>query len=304
MEQSKIQSRALETKLANDPTFYACYPHPRYPTLSITGSICALKCKHCSGRYLEQMLPCHTPDILIETCIKLASNGARGVLLSGGYNEEGHVPFGPFLDAIEQVKKETKLFISAHTGLVPDWLARELGRAGVDLADFDLIADDDTISLVLGVDRTVEDYRRAMKVLKQSLPHLVPHICVGLHAGELRGELKALEIASEVNPSMIVLLVFTPTPRTAFEKISPPSQEDFCEVVTKARLRFPKLQLALGCMRPRGHRRVEFELTALHSGVDRIEMPTHQTLEAATGLGLNIMKLETCCSVPLEFVGE
>ncbi|MBC7219861.1 MAG: radical SAM protein, partial [Hadesarchaea archaeon] len=60
----------------------------------------------------------------------MSSKGAVGVLLSGGFNAEGYVPFEPFLDTIEKIKEQTGLFISAHTGLVPEWLAKEIGSAG------------------------------------------------------------------------------------------------------------------------------------------------------------------------------
>lgn len=298
----ELQSRAFSVKFKRDPTFFACYPHPRFPVLSITGRKCALNCKHCGRRYLEHMRPCLTPDTLFTTCAELAANGARGLLISGGYNNEGYVPFEPFLDAIERVKRETGLFINAHTGLVPSWLARELGRAGIDLADFDLIGDDETIKLVLGIDRTVEDYRNSMKALKRSLPYVVPHICVGLHAGEIRGELKALEVAAEINPQSLVMLVLLPTSGTGFEHVAGPSPEAVGETIAEARLKLPETMLALGCMRPRDSRRVEFEFQALSSGIDRVELPSEQTLEAARRIGLNVRKLDMCCAVPDELV--
>ncbi len=298
----ELQSRAFSVKFKRDPTFFACYPHPRFPVISITGSGCALNCKHCGRRYLEHMRPCLTPDTLFTTCVELAANGARGLLISGGYNNEGYVPFEPFLDAIERVKRETGLFISAHTGLVPSWLARELGRAGIDLADFDLIGDDETIKLVLGIDRTVEDYRNSMKALKRSLPHVAPHICIGLHAGGIKGERKALELAAEINPQSLVMLVLVPTPETDFEHVVGPSPEAVGEIIAEARLKLPETTLALGCMRPRDSERVEFEFQALSSGIDRVELPSEQTLEAARRIGLNIRKLDTCCAVPNELV--
>jgi hypothetical protein len=295
-----FQEQAFKTKLVKDPTFYACYPNPRFPTISITGDSCAFRCKHCGGSYLKQMIHCSTPNVLSNTCLKLASDGARGVLLSGGYNEEGYISFEPFLDAIEQVKHETGLFISAHTGLMPGWLAREIGRAGVDLADFDLIGDDETIKEVLGIERTVEDHRRTLLELSRCLPHVVPHICIGLHAGELRGELAALGIVADLNFSTLVLLVLNPTIGTKFEDVSQPSPPVIGEVVARARLRLPGATLALGCMRPRGVERVEIELQALRSGIDRVEIPQQRTIEAARAMGLNIKRLEACCAVPIE----
>jgi len=301
MRPEAAQRKAFAAKVGRDPDLYCCYPHPDFPTISITGDSCALQCKHCSRHYLRRMAPCTTPEDLVKRCSDLASRGVRGLLLSGGYNSEGYVPFEPFLDAIARVKRDTGLFISAHTGIVPDRLAGELGRAGVDLADFDLIGDDETIRLVLGMDRTVEDYRRALMALDKSLPYVVPHICVGLHAGKLRGEIRALDIASEVKPQVLVLLALMPTAGTAFADAESPSPADLGRVAAEARLRFPDSQIALGCMRPRGRRRAEMELAALRSGVDRIEMPLERTIDEAVKLGLSVKRLNACCSVPISW---
>jgi len=295
---SEELEKAFSVKLNRDRTFFACYPHPRFPTISITGKECALNCGHCGRRYLEHMRLCPTPDVLFTTCSRLASKGARGVLISGGYNREGYVPFEGFIDAIGQVKRETGLFINIHTGLMPAWLSRELGRAGVDMASVDLIGSDETIELVLGIEKTTRDYGRVLKELKRVVPHVVPHICIGLHEGKIGGEARALEIAAKIQPAALVFLVLVPTAGTPFEKISPPSPSEVGELITDARSKFPEATLALGCMRPRGDKRAEFELQAIRAGVDRIEIPSEQTIEAARKLGLDVRRLEACCAVP------
>lgn len=299
---TKIQHRAFSIKLKHDPTFWACYPHPRFPALSITGGECVLNCKHCGGHYLKHMLSCSSPSVLFRTCLNLAANGARGVLLSGGYNEEGYVPFEPFLDAIERVKRETGVFLNIHTGLVPGWLARELGRAGVDMASVDVIGSDETIKLVLGLKRTTRDYKQALRDLSLAIPHVVPHICIGLHAGELKGEREAIEIAARAKISALVFLIIIPTAGTSFQNVSPPEPATVGELIAEARLRAPDRTLALGCMRPRDARRVELELQALRSGIDRVEIPSERTLEAARSMGLSVERLDACCAVPSEIV--
>lgn len=294
--------KALSVKLKHRRELLACYPHPAFTTISITGGDCALSCKHCGRHYLKSMISCTTPATLYEKCLELSSKGAVGVLLSGGFNVEGYVPFEPFLDTIEKIKEQTTLFISAHTGLVPEWLAKEMGRAGVDLADFDLVGDDSTIKSVLGLQKTVKDYRSSLSSLTKHISYVVPHICVGLHFGKLLGEFRALELASEAKPSLLVLLVLSPTSGTVFEKLAPPSVEVFKKVAIEARLMFPGIDIALGCVRPRFHNRHELELAALQSGVDRIELPDERTLEAARKMGMVVKRLHACCSVPDDVV--
>ena len=278
--------------------FLACYPGSRFPALSITGTKCALSCKHCGRHYLKNMIDCLKPDVLFTTCSRLAANGARGVLISGGYNNEGYLPLEPFLEAIARVKRELGLFLNVHTGLVPHALARELGRVGVDMASVDLIGSDETIELVLGIEKTTRDYEQTLNKLKQAVPHVVPHICIGLHEGRIEGETKALKIAAKIRPAALVFLVLVPTMGTHFEKVNPPSPSEVGRLIASARLKFPKATIALGCMRPRGDKRAEFELQALRSGVDRIEIPSERTIKAARELGLDVQRLEACCAVP------
>lgn len=296
----EIQRHAFSIKLKRDRTFYASYPHPRFPTISITGKACALNCKHCGRHYLRSMLPCPSPSVLYRTCSNLAANGARGVLLSGGYNREGYVPFEPFLDAIERIKRETGLFLNLHTGLTPPPLARELGKAGVDMASVDLIGADETIEYVLGLQRTTEDYERTLKTLSKSIPRVVPHICIGIHGGEVKGEFKALEMAATTNVAALVFLVLIPTPGTAFEDVEAPAPPVVGEFIAKARIKFPEIPLALGCMRPKSKGRIETELQALRSGIDRIEIPSAETIRTARKMGLEVRRLDACCAVPAE----
>ena len=65
----------------------------KYPAISITGSQCALSCDHCQGKILEGMISAGTSGPLIEKCIDLANRGAQGVLISGGCDEEGRLPW-------------------------------------------------------------------------------------------------------------------------------------------------------------------------------------------------------------------
>ncbi len=297
---TKIQRRAFSMKLEHNPTFFSCYPHPKFPTISITGDECALNCKHCGRRYLQHMISCQTPDVLHKTCLELAMNGAHGALLSGGYNGEGYVPFEPFLGAIERVKRETGLFLNVHTGLAPPSLVRELGRGGVDMASVDLIGADETIKHVLGIQRTTKDYERTLKALEKSIPRIVPHICIGLHGGEVKGEFRALEMAAATDIAALVFLVLAPTKGTAFEGVEAPVPPVVGELIAEARLKFPEIPLILGCMRPRSGERVETELQALRSGVDRIEVPSVETIRAAERMGLEVKRLDACCAVPAE----
>ena len=48
----------------NYKTKYFCSTKTFFPSISITGSSCALKCKHCNGKVLNTMFPVTTPKAL------------------------------------------------------------------------------------------------------------------------------------------------------------------------------------------------------------------------------------------------
>ncbi|MFN4133413.1 MAG: radical SAM protein, partial [Candidatus Hadarchaeales archaeon] len=140
---------------------------------------------------------------------------------------------------------------------------------------------------------------KTIKTLKKNVGEVVPHICIGLDGGKIKGEFRAVELAAEINPRLLVFLVLIPTPGTPFEKITPPRQEEVGMVIKWAREKLPETELALGCMRPKLVKRAELEISAIASGVRRVVMPSRETLEWAQKNGFYVKRLDACCSVPL-----
>ena len=106
----------------------AFFPGSYYPTISLTGRTCSLRCGYCAGKYLEGMIPVRGPGDLFPLARRLAKGGARGLLLSGGSDLEGRLPIRPFLPEIGRVKRELDLFLSVHPGLVDRELASAMRR--------------------------------------------------------------------------------------------------------------------------------------------------------------------------------
>lgn len=288
--------RVRDRHIGREIRFY--YPLPRFPNASVTGSRCALRCRHCGGRYLEGMSSVETPSKLKRFCAELEAEGGVGILVSGGSDIRGRVPLGPFIDALRWVKENTGLIVNVHTGLLDARQAEEIASTGVDVASVDVVGSDETIRRVYGLEATAEDYKETLEALRDAgVPHIVPHICVGLDHGEIRGEAAALEMVQRFDPDLVVILGLIPTPGTPMEAVEPPSPEDMARAVAAARLMCPRAGVALGCMRSRNDKALAEEL-AIAAGADRVVLPARSTVENAVRRGFRVRHLDGCCSIP------
>jgi len=267
-----------------------------FPSISITGSSCALKCKHCNGKVLDTMVPALTPEELFDVCAKLKNNGAVGCLISGGCLPDGSVPIDEFVDAIAKIKKKLGLTVVTHTGVIDYSTAKKLKEAGVDAALIDIIGSDETIREVYRLDVSVEDYDRSLRAFHKSGIPFVPHVLVGLHYGELKGELEALKTISRYSPSAVITIAFMPIRGTPMEKVIPPEPEDIARILVSARLLMPKTPLVLGCMRPKGKHRINTDMLAVRAGVNGIAFPVEEAIRLAESINLEISFSSLCCS--------
>jgi len=277
-------------------TSYYCSSPRDFPTISVTGSGCALKCKHCGGKVLETMYPATTSEELLKLCTKLKEDGASGCLISGGCLPNGSVPLGKFLDVIERIKRDLGLVVFVHTGIIDYCTAKRLRLASVDAALIDVIGSDETIEEIYNLKVTVKDYDGSLKALNDAGIPFVPHVIVGLHYGTLKGELQALKMISKYNPSALVVIAFMPIHGTEMANVKPPKPIDIARVLAVARLMFPDLPLVLGCMRPKGKHRIETDILAIKAGVDAIAFPTEEAIRFAEKEGYSKVFSSFCCA--------
>jgi len=267
-----------------------------FPTISITGRSCALKCKHCGGTVLNTMYSATTPEKLLELCTRLKRKEALGCLISGGCLPDGSVPLRKFIHIIEKIKRESGLTVIVHTGIIDFKTAEKLRDAGVDTALIDVIGSDETIREIYRLNLTVKAYEDSLKALHEAGVAFVPHVIVGLHYGKLKGELHALKIISKYQPSALVIIAFVPIRGTEMEKVAPPKPVEIAKVIATARLMFPKMPLALGCMRPKGKHRIETDILALKAGVNAIAFPTEEAMKFVEKQGYATTFSSLCCS--------
>jgi uncharacterized radical SAM superfamily protein len=277
-----------------------CSSPAAFPSISVTGSFCALKCKHCGGKVLNTMMSALTPQQLIEVCSDVKRKGGIGCLISGGCLPDGSVPLDKFVDAIAEVKRKLGLTVVVHTGVVDLCMAKRLKDAGVDAALIDIIGSDETIKEIYQLNVRVSDYEKSLSALQQSGIPFVPHVLVGLHYGKLRGESQALQMIAKHSPSAVIVIALMPIRGTVMQKVQPPSPEDIARVLVAARFMLPKTPLVLGCMRPKGRHRAETDMLAVKAGVNAIAFPDEKAVKLAESFGFETVFSSLCCSQVFE----
>ncbi len=267
-----------------------------FPTISVTGNSCSLRCKHCGGKVLESMYSATTPDELFKVASRLRRKGSTGCLISGGCMPDGSVPLKRFIGSIERIKKELGLRVFVHTGIIDSSTAERLKKADVDAALIDIIGDKETIKEVYNLSLSPASFVRSVKALEKSGVPFVPHVIVGLHHGKIKGELDALKAISNNSPSAVVIIAFMPIHGTLMETDKPPKPVDIARVLLAAKTMFPKVPVVLGCMRPKGRHRVQTDTFAVKAWVDAIAFPAEEAIQIAEDLGLQLSFSPTCCA--------
>lgn len=267
----------------------------RYPAISITGKSCVLQCDHCKAKLLESMILVTTPNELIERCRRLEEVGNVGCLLTGGFQNDGTLPWDDFIPAIRTIKEATNLFISVHSGIINIQTARKLKSARVNQALFEVIGDEETLKNVYHATFGLKSIESSLEALKSAGIPTVPHIVVGLDHGKIKGEYKAIEIIKRYHPEALVIVSFMPLSGTPMEESLPPSPQDIATVIATARIEIPTVPISLGCARERGN--AEIDVLAVDCGVNRIAIPSEKAIERAQEYGLRITWEKSCCSV-------
>lgn len=272
------------------------YPGRSFPAISVTGTACALNCKHCSRKYLEGMISATTPGELSEVAEELAERGAKGFLLSGGVDRSGKVRMAEFVDTIAEIKVTTDLKINAHIGLASqDEIGRLVGT-GIDSFSVDVYGSQETVQEVLGLNARTEDYLDVMRnLMRAGAPRVAPHICIGIHGGKLKGEFAAVESLRKLEPQALILISLIPTKGTEFQSVPPPDKDSLLSVVKKAREELPDTKLILGCMRSKLDRSSECDL--VDAGIEGIVLPATRTVEKLRETGYRVKKRSECCSL-------
>lgn len=285
------------------------YPWPRCPSVSISGTRCALNCRHCNRHYLSHMVQASSPDRLLSEAEKLRKRGAYGLLISGGCDSRGRMLNLKKMLPVMRELRENGMLIKLHTGFVDRKIAEEIAES-IDIASMEMVGDESTIKEIFRLPASPDTYVETFRNLADAgVRYIAPHIAVGLHYGILKGEFRALELLKEtIAPSTISIITFRPTKGTELENLKPPEPRAVGDVVKRARELFPGTNIVLGCMRPRGSERndaaklarVDIETAALEAGIQGIEIPSNILLERAREKGYRLKEIQAFGVLPIE----
>lgn len=270
-----------------------------YPAISMTGKKCSLLCDHCKAQLLKTMPSALTPEELVEKAINYEKRGCHGILITGGCDREGRLPWKKFLPAVKEIKEKTGLFVSAHSGIIEAETAKDFKKAGIDQALLDVIGDDSTYKKICHVNHGVSKIYESIEYLSNEGIDVIPHIICGLEHGSIRYEENALVTVAKFNPRQLVIISLMPLPKTPLWGRTPPTAEEIAEIIVKARFMMPDTILSLGCARQRGD--IKKEILAIDAGINRMAIPSEEAIKHAKEYGLEIKYQKTCCSVFLPF---
>jgi len=262
----------------------------KYPAISLTGHTCSLSCQHCKGALLKNMIPVQDGQELVATIKNLEKMGMKGVLISGGCNVTGELPWRKFLPHLKSLK--TSLFVSAHAGFnVNKETALAFKETPVQQVLIDFTIDKGVLREVFRL-RDTHIVFETLDNLFSFGPTVIPHVIIGLDKGRIKSEYQTLEYLAQYDPELLVLIVIMPINPL----FSPPPLEEVINVFREARKKFRKI--SLGCARPRGRYRYELEEKLIEEKlIDRMALWSDRALRKAKERYSEINFHYTCCSV-------
>lgn len=265
--------------------------------ISLTGSSCALNCKHCGGILLESMYPISSKEDLYKKVQNLTKRGTKGILITAGSRPDGSIPLKSFLPTLRKIKDKLGLKLAAHTGLLDKETAIQM-KGIFDVAMLDIIGDENTINEVYNLNKTPVDFYNSIEYLLQQDIAIAPHILAGLHFGEIKGEYRVIEKLSSYNLSSLVFVIIKKIKGTVFDElnIKPPPPKTIGELFIAARENFPHTPLLLGCARPGGKYENQIDVMAIKTGFNGIAYPSDTGIAFSKELALNQRFSNFCCS--------
>ncbi|MBF0502521.1 MAG: radical SAM protein [Candidatus Riflebacteria bacterium] len=256
--------------------------------VSLTGHQCGLNCAHCGGHYLKGMRPIQE---LSDSDFSIADS----LLISGGSDASGAVPIINHLERLLSLPAHLKL--NLHLGIQEITPIKPLlERPGITVS-CDLIGDRETILETFGLSHTPGEYF-SLYTEAAAIANTVPHLTLGLRGGRLSGEENVIESLRQCPPSSLTFLSFRPTPDTTYASSPPIAPQDAAKIIgLAARILPASTRLHVGCMRPAGAWRKEFDVLSWAAGARTLVMPDRELAGVLESIGIPVRESLECCSL-------
>ncbi len=268
--------------------------------ISITGNDCQLQCRHCRGELLKGMIEVKSSKRLVALAEKYLKSGKlKGMLISGGFDKNGKLPFASIIDGIKELKiKYPFLTLYIHTGFLSMEEVKALKSSGIDAVLTNLIKSKKAIEQVYNLrGRTYRDYTNTIKMLKSNRLRVSPPFIIGLENGELSDEFTMVEDAISLRVDSIVFVILKKASASIDFPSSKVSHKDIIKLVEHARGLSPDTLLSFGCAKPPGKDRHLLEIGLIKAGIDAIAFPSEKTVKYAVENKIAHTFLEKCCAI-------
>ncbi|MDD3146754.1 MAG: radical SAM protein [Candidatus Riflebacteria bacterium] len=255
-------------------------------SISLTDQSCQQNCAHCNAHYLKGMQSfskLHNLDL----------SSYEAALISGGSTVDGEVPIKQHLQGIFELPQHLKL--NLHVGYQsPEALLPLKARNPV--VSFDLPASDSVIKEVYGLKYSREDFRQ---LYLEYCRHFktVAHLTIGLCPEDFpAGEENTLRFLATNHAKEVVALIFRPTPGTRMADVQPPELAKVISLMKQAN-EMLACPIHIGCMRPAGPYRRNFDILAWMHGCRKFVMPDHQLVAILEKHQVMVSNHHNCCAL-------
>ncbi|MCE5329233.1 hypothetical protein LLG07_02740 [bacterium] len=287
-----------------------------FVNISITGSSCKLNCPHCKTHLLREMDSVTDPDAF-EYFIskKMETNKLNGVLISGGFDDNGKLPLKKYLNSIKKIKSmHPALKIYAHVGFIDQDEAKEIKDSRIDCVLTNIISSQNAINSVYNLPyATPEDYYDTLKNLRKNKNRTAPHIIIGLDFGKIESEYEAVKQVAKIGADSLVFVVVKKltkeinfADRNNYTLINNTTDEnsnsriidenEIVSLISFARNLLPDIPITFGCAKPMVKKRGQLEIDLLNIGIDVIAFPSDESINYAISNKIPFRFKETCCA--------
>ena len=143
-------------------------------------------------------------------CSAWDSKNLPGILVSGGSDSNGCLPWKKYIPLLKKIKSQTNLHVSIHIGLADPIIVKQLSETGIDTVMFDLVPTPEIYNRVFRLKNGYERMLLMIKELEKTSIQVAPHIILGLDHGKVFSEYPILDSISNLNISTLVIIQFMP----------------------------------------------------------------------------------------------